>query len=122
MFGNIVLGNKEIPLKVTATTSIRYKSIFKQDLTKELVKLDEVKLDSEYVEVLDMISQLAYVMHCQATNTIKEASADSYLDWLDEFEPGVFEDEKVIKKIFALWRNDSKCLDELKNQESPQPE
>lgn len=120
MFGSVVIDGKEIPLKVTATTSIRYKTLFKQDLTKELVKMNDVKDESEYVEVLDMASQLAYVMHCQATNTIKEASVDKYIDWLDEFEANAFREVDVFKKIFELWNRDSKSLDELKNQESPQ--
>lgn len=80
----IKIGDKEVALKTTGATLLRYKMQFGKDLLIELVKLDTAYEEGELkVEKLDfeMFYNILWIMAKTAEPSIKPP-----LEWLDEFE------------------------------------
>ena len=80
----IKIGSKEVALKTTGATLLRYKMQFGKDLLTELIKLDGAYQNGELqAEKLDfeMFFNIIWVMAKTATPDIKPP-----LEWLDEFE------------------------------------
>jgi len=80
----IKIGDKEVALKTTGATLLRYKMQFGKDLLTELIKLDEAYQDGEFkVEKLDfeLFFNILWIMAKTADPNIKPP-----LEWLDEFE------------------------------------
>lgn len=119
MYAIVKIENKDVEMKSTGTTSIRYKSLFGKDLLTSFAKFDSADT-AESLTLLETITQLAYVMNCQAKNEIGKASKDSFYDWLDQFEADTFQNPDVLNAVIGVWRNDSKGISELKNVVSPQ--
>lgn len=84
---NIKVGEKELNLLANAATPIRYKMVFGDDIMVVFNQINNNKRDSG--EILDITSQLAYIMNCQAEcdkNELKNLSRETYIEWLEEFE------------------------------------
>lgn len=80
----IKIGNKEVALKTTGATLLRYKMQFGKDLLTEMIKLDKCYKDEVFdLERLDfeLFYNITWIMAKTANPNIKPP-----MEWLDEFE------------------------------------
>ena len=88
MLRTVQIGEKEVNLLANAATPIRYKMVFGEDIMVAFNQINSEKRDTG--EVLNITSQLAYIMNCQAEydkRALSTVSKESYLDWLEGFGP-----------------------------------
>lgn len=77
----IQIGTKMVPMRATASTSLRYKAVFRGDLLTELARK---KPEAENVPI---VQQLAFIMSKSAEGANMNAlTLNDYIDWLDQFE------------------------------------
>lgn len=82
----VKIGEKDLDLLATATTPIRYKSVFGGDVMVAITQIHDGK--REIVEAIDIITQLAYIMNRQAEcskEVLAKLSKEDFLDWLEDF-------------------------------------
>ncbi|MBQ8298665.1 MAG: hypothetical protein IJX99_02175 [Clostridia bacterium] len=95
------ISNKDIRMKSTAGTLMRYRNNFGRDLIKDMVhlqnKLKKVTAGEEQFQIieLDMFEKIAWSMAKTADNTIPDIE-----HWLDNFE--TFDIMKVLPEIMQL--------------------
>ncbi len=97
----IKIGDKEVALRTTGATLLRYKMQFGKDLLTELIKLDSAYQNGELqAEKLDfeMFFNILWVMAKTATPDIKPP-----LEWLDEFEE--FPIMEILPEVMVLLTN-----------------
>ena len=95
------IGKKEIKLKSTAGTMMRYRNNFNRDFIKDLVNLqgklnDKVEKGKEFEAVdLDIFEKIAWCMAKTADDNVPNIEK-----WLDEFE--TFDIMQVLPEIMSL--------------------
>lgn len=95
------IGDKEIKMKSTAGTMMRYRNNFNRDFIKDLVKLqgklnDKIEKGQEFEAIdLDIFEKIAWCMAKTADNSIPDIE-----NWLDEFE--TFDIMQVLPEIMNL--------------------
>ena len=97
----IKIADKEVALKTTGATLLRYKMQFGKDLLTELIKLDGAYQDGELkAEKLDfeMFFNILWVMAKAAAPEIKPP-----IEWLDEFEE--FPILEILPEVMELLTN-----------------
>lgn len=97
MFKEIQIGAHTIAMKATASTTYRFKQVFKRDILK--VMMDNTgKEETEEDDVL----KLAYIMAMSAEGRDMGAlNEDTYIGWLDQFEPmDLFIAQEDIMSVF----------------------
>lgn len=117
MIKTIRIGEREVSLEANAATGIRYKQIFGQDILKKLAKMET---DIEKIDAINDIARLAYVMNRQSTKSVKEASEDDFIGWMECFEEQDFQDKDTIIEILSIWNRNFANLSQLKNEQSHQ--
>ena len=71
-----------MPFKANGATPIRLKQVFQKDFWK--IMADAQDSESMIFENMDIISELAYVMHCQgAGKDMGKINFDTYVEWLE---------------------------------------
>lgn len=86
MLKTVQIGEKELNLLANAATPIRYKMVFGEDIMVAFNQINSEKRDTG--EVLNITSQLAFIMNCQAEyekKALSMVSKESYLEWLEDF-------------------------------------
>ncbi len=99
----VLIGEREVRLKATASILLRYKSLTGKDLLKEFIKMEKIKdeltednLISIYEKIdLEFIYNLFYVLAKTADPTLPPM-----LDFIDSFEYIPF--EEIFKKVIEL--------------------
>ena len=97
----IKIGGKEIKMKSTAGTMMRYRNNFNRDFIKDLVKLqgklnEKLEKGAEFEAIdLDLFEKIAWCMAKTADNTIPDIE-----NWLDEFE--TFDIMQVLPELMNL--------------------
>ena len=81
MTKQIVIGSKTVEMLANAATPYYYTQIFGEEF------FDIVSGETTDGKATAVFQQLAYVMFCQAAETVKKASKDGFFDWLEDFEP-----------------------------------
>lgn len=97
----IKIGDKEVALRTTGATLLRYKMQFGKDLLTELIKLDGAYHNGEIqAEKLDfeMFFNILWVMAKTANPDIKPP-----IEWLDEFEE--FPIMEILPEVMILLTN-----------------
>ncbi len=97
----IKIGDKEVALRTTGATLLRYKMQFGKDLLTELIKLDGAYQNGELrAEKLDfeMFFNILWVMAKTANPDIKPP-----IEWLDEFEE--FPIMEILPEVMILLTN-----------------
>ena len=95
------IGGKDIKLKSTAGTMMRYRNNFNRDFIKDLVNLqgkltDKATKGAEFNAIdLDIFEKIAWCMAKTADDTIPDIEK-----WLDEFE--TFDIMQVLPQIMEL--------------------
>lgn len=117
------IGGKEIKMKSTAGTMMRYRNNFNRDFIKDLIKLqtklnDKIEKGQEFEALdLDIFEKIAWCMAKTADNNIPEIE-----NWLDEFD--TFDIMQVLPEIMSLLIanmeqiNDKKKLDPQENKQA----
>ena len=78
------IGEKEVEMRSTAATAIRYRNVFHRDILKELSEINPEKIDAE---VIEKIQQLGFIMAKTAEGVnMTQLTDDDYMDWLDQFD------------------------------------
>lgn len=81
MVKEIQIGNKTVSLLANGATPYYYTSTFKEDFFEFLSgKPSDAKTTVG-------IQRLAYIMACQADGSVRKASVDGFLTWLEDFMP-----------------------------------
>lgn len=95
------IGGKEIKMKSTAGTMMRYRNNFNRDFIKDLVRLQEKLADKmekkqEFEAIdLDLFEKIAWCMAKTADNSIPDIE-----NWLDEFD--TFDILQVLPELMNL--------------------
>ena len=113
----ITVGEKEINLLANAATPIRYKMVFGSDLMVEFNQLNTGKKDGG--EMLEITTQLAFIMNRQAECEKKELSSlskDSYVEWLEDF--GAMDFVNASEAIINTYLGTTGTTSKSKNVES----
>ena len=111
----LTINNKEIRMKSTAGTLMRYRNNFGRDLIKDMLrlqnKLKDVQEQGKQFEImeLDMFEKIAWCMAKTADNTIPDIE-----HWLDNFE--TFDIMKVLPEIMQLLVDNLKQENESKKK------
>lgn len=116
------IGGKEIKMKSTAGTMMRYRNNFNRDFIKDLVKLqgklgDKLEKGEEFEALdLDLFEKIAWCMAKTADNSIPDIE-----HWLDEFD--TFDIMQVLPELMNLLVanmeqiNDKKKLEVQENKQ-----
>ena len=99
----VLIGEREVRLKATASILLRYKSLTGKDLLKEFIKMEKIKdeltednLISIYEKIdVEFIYNLFYVLAKTADPTLPPM-----LEFMDSFDCIPF--EEVFKKVIEL--------------------
>lgn len=121
MLKTVKIGEKEINLLANAATPIRYKMVFGEDIMVAFNQINGNKRDEG--EILDISSQLAFIMHEQATcnrEELKGLTKEVYVDWLEEFGPMDF--VNASKDIFDTYLGTTGTTSKSKNVANRQKE
>jgi len=95
------IGGKQVRMKSTAGTMMRYRNYFNRDFIKDLVKLqtkltDKLETGQEFEALdLDLFEKIAWCMAKTADNSIPDIE-----NWLDEFE--TFDIMQVLPELMNL--------------------
>jgi hypothetical protein len=103
----IVIEDKEVRFKATASTTRRYRERFNRDLFIDINKLlPQAQKGEMTAGDLEVFENIAYIMAKQADPSIP----DDPDDWLDEFEfLSIYE---VLPQIIQLWGLNVETLNE----------
>lgn len=104
----IQIGDKEVALKTTGATLLRYKMQFGKDLLTEIIKLDGAYQNGQLkTDKLDfeMFFNILWIMAKTANHDIKPP-----VEWLDEFEefPILEVLPEVMEMLISLMRTSKK--------------
>lgn len=95
------IGGKQVRMKSTAGTMMRYRNYFNRDFIKDLVKLqtkltDKLETGQEFEALdLDLFEKIAWCMAKTADNSTPDIE-----NWLDEFE--TFDIMQVLPELMNL--------------------
>lgn len=77
----INIGDKTVTLLANAATPYYYSRTFGEEF------FDVISSDPTDGKATVVFQQLAYIMACQADGTVKSASVDGFIEWLEDFTP-----------------------------------
>lgn len=108
----IQIGNRDIKLRSSAATYIKYRREFKEDLFKTLQDITkEIGADGEIPDGgVAVLLQAAYIMACQADPNMKK-DLDT---WLEQFE--LMDSLNGIQGVFEMLMGDQVTIDEAKKK------
>lgn len=115
MFAEIKLklaeGNERtVGLKAHAGIPIRYRNIFHKDLMRDITKYF-ADGDDALGGILDMVSQLAFVMAMSAEGKdMSILTAEDFITWVEQFSSDTFTEKsgEIISIYFGSAESDSK--------------
>lgn len=93
----IKIGSADVGMSATASSPIRYRSIFSRDFFRETTKPDP----DPYLYV-----EMGYVMHMAYEGEMASASYEGFVEWLDSFAPMDMID--AVPAIVELWQASEK--------------
>lgn len=97
MFKEIQIGERTLPMQATASTTYRFKQVFKRDILK--VMMDTT---GKYEAEEDDVMKLAYIMAMAAEgHDMSKLNEDTYIGWLNNFDPmDLFIAQEEIMSVF----------------------
>lgn len=102
------LGGQELKLAANGATPLRYKMIFGKDLLCEINKMHKDEKDEG--ELVEMVTQLAFVMNKQATcdkQELAKLNKNELLEWLEQFNSAFCFAEKASEILSFYLGNES---------------
>lgn len=113
----ITIGGKSIRLHANAATPLRYKMIFGKDIIVEINRMNKGIIDEG--ELIDLATQIAFVMNMQAEKTreeISKISKSNLIDWLEDFD-GAMSFANVANDIMDIYLGNEKGDSKSKKEE-----
>ena len=112
MRGTVIIDNKTVELKATASTFGKYRAMFGVDLLRDFKRLVKAFNEDEEItgEVVELVANLTYTMAKQAN---PEDVPGNVYDWLDQFE--VFPIKEFAIDVISLLARSLDAKVELKN-------
>lgn len=113
----IKIDGKDVALRASGATYIRFRNMFHKDLFVELQNISAtVSEDGTMPDgALEVLLQATYVMATQATPDLKETSFE---DWLDQFS--LMGSVEGIQGVYALLGADQETLESPKKKNEQQ--
>lgn len=111
----LVIGGKEVKMKSTAGTMMRYRNNFNRDFIKDLLKLqkkltEKIEDGTQFEAIdLDIFEKIAWCMAKTSDNNIPDIE-----HWLDEFES--FDIMQVLPEIMELLVSNMEQVNESKKK------
>lgn len=104
MYGELMLGDKTVPMMVNAATPIRFRNLFGKDLLTTIYEgTREGGVDLTVAS--DIAPELAFIMAKAAEKADMNAlSVEMYLKWLEDFGPLDF--VNATEEIFNFYYGD----------------
>lgn len=114
MFQIIKIGDQSVPMKATAATQYRFKTVFGTDMMSVLSKAFQSQDDRG--EVVDIIPKLAYIMARQADGEKDWTSLNTqtFIEWADQFDSTEMGDAYL--DILAVYNANTKTTAKPKNR------
>jgi hypothetical protein len=111
MYREIKIGAKNVPMKATGATPIRYRLVFKEDVLTEFSSVGD-----NYAVAIDTLSKLAFIMAMSADDSVdmSKINIDSFVNWLDGFEP--FDITNASDEIVDLYMGNTVGQSEVKKK------
>ena len=108
------IGEKDVEMRASAATAIRYRNVFHGDIMKELMALDAENID---MSVVEKIQQVGFIMAKTAEGANMAAlSTDDYLEWLEQFDQ--IDIMQAAKDIISVYIHQKESSSELKKSET----
>lgn len=112
----IKIDGKEVALRSSGATYIKYRNCFKEDLFVALQKMSEVSEDGELADgAADTLMKAMYIMAVQAD---PKKTPVGFEEWLDQFS--MLGPINAAGEIYSLLLDDQTTLDEAKKKDSQQ--
>lgn len=112
MTSTIQIGDHEIAMTANAATCYRYKQLFKRDLFQLFKNAEDLSIE--------VVQELAYVMHMQAEKAVDSMNIDNYMTWLEDFNPLDF--AGCSAQIVNVYASQQRTTSEAKKKVNPQSE
>lgn len=118
MVKTIKIGDKDVALRSSGATYIKFRNEFKKDLFVELNKINKsaVENDGELPDfAIETLLEATYIMMKQANKDVTK----SFEDWLDEFE--LVESLQGLEGVLTMLNEDKQdtTVDAKKKNEPP---
>ena len=112
MIKELIIDNKVVKFKASASTSVYYREMFNADMLKQLSHLYTAYSSAGVMDSdsLETFAKIAYTMAKQADPTISLG----FTEWLDEF--AVFPIDVIFPELMELWQSSLTTLDEAKKK------
>lgn len=108
------IGEKDVEMRASAATAIRYRNVFHGDIMKELMALDAENID---MSVVEKIQQVGFIMAKAAESANMAAlSTDDYLEWLEQFDQ--IDIMQAAKDIISVYIHQKESSSDLKKSET----
>lgn len=113
----VVIDGKEVALRCSGATYIKYRNLFKQDLFAELQKISSQVGDDGAVPdgAIGTLLQATYVMAVQADPKLQQTSFE---DWLDQFS--LIGSLEGIHGVYELLGGDQETIENPKKKSDQQ--
>lgn len=112
----VVIDKKEVALRCSGATYIKYRNEFKSDLFVELQKFSDNETGMLPDGAMETLLRATYVMAKQADKNIKE----NFEDWLDQFD--LIGSVSGLQDVLELITGSNLTLDEAKKNNDQQSE
>ncbi len=108
----LMIGDKEVGFRATASTPMRYRNRFGRDIYDDLIAIrDDIKNDKGFsMKALESFEFLAYTMAKQYDPSIPELPED----WLDQFDS--FNIYQYLPEIMDLWAQNESTTSSAKKK------
>ncbi len=108
-YGIIKIGEREVPMRATAATPIRYRQVFHKNLLPYFLgKADEDAM-------VEMVGELAYIMAKSAEGEdMTKLSEAGYVEWLEGFDALDLINVENATKIINFYQGSSETHETVK--------
>lgn len=114
---DIMIGDKKIPMRSTASTTYRYRQAFGSDL---LVEFADAKENENNTKSVETSQRLAYVMAMAGKGAdMNTINFEGYINWLDEFD--TVDLLEAMPEVINMWAESKRTISEAQKKTGQAP-
>lgn len=115
MYQVIKIGDQDVPMRSSAATQYRFKSVFGADLMSALSRA--YNSPDNRAEAAELIPKLAFIMARQAANETEwgKINTQTFLDWADQYDATDMAEAAI--DIVSVYNRNTKTTSSPKNPE-----